>query len=168
MKINTLKSKINQIIIELLEEKIKISPVVIIPKVKHVFLIILLLDSKKIITQNIVEIERKNPKYSLWVIKTSFTIAPSKIKSLKLKLVVVIILNNVAEEDINTPNINAKIKKDFLFVSGENDVGAPALAMEEMHHLTVNSKYACIPGVAHVFNLEKPEETNKILNDFLN
>ena len=61
-----------------------------------------------------------------------------------------------------------KIKKDFLFVSGENDVGAPALAMEEMHHLTVNSKYVCIPGVAHVFNLEKPEETNKILSDFLN
>ena len=62
----------------------------------------------------------------------------------------------------------AKIKKDFLFVSGENDVGAPALAMEEMHHLTVNSKYVCIPGVAHVFNLEKPNETNKILSDFLN
>ena len=62
----------------------------------------------------------------------------------------------------------AKIKKNFLFISGENDVGAPALAMEEMHHLTVNSKYACIPGVAHVFNLEKPEETNRILSDFLN
>ena len=61
-----------------------------------------------------------------------------------------------------------KIKKDFLFVSGENDAGAPALAMEEMHHLTVNSKYVCIPGVAHVFNLEKPTETNKILSDFLN
>jgi len=40
--------------------------------------------------------------------------------------------------------------------------------MEEMHHLTVNSKYVCIPGVAHVFNLEKPEETNKILSNFLN
>ena len=61
-----------------------------------------------------------------------------------------------------------KIKKDFLYISGENDVGAPALAMEEMHHLTVNSKYVCIPGVAHVFNLEKPDETNKILSDFLN
>ena len=61
-----------------------------------------------------------------------------------------------------------KIKKDFLYISGENDVGAPALAMEEMHHLTVNSKYVCIPGVAHVFNLEKPNETNKILSDFLN
>ena len=61
-----------------------------------------------------------------------------------------------------------KIKKDFLYISGENDVGAPALAMEEMHHLTVNSKYVCIPGVAHVFNLEKPNETNKILSNFLN
>jgi len=61
-----------------------------------------------------------------------------------------------------------KIKNDFLYISGEDDVGAPALAMEEMHHLTVNSKYVCIPGVAHVFNLEKPNETNKFLSDFLN
>jgi len=28
-----------------------------------------------------------------------------------------------------------KIKNKFLFISGETDVGAPALAMEEMHHL---------------------------------
>ena len=60
-----------------------------------------------------------------------------------------------------------KVKNDFLFISGENDVGAPALSMEEMHHLTPNSKYACISGVAHVFNLEKPDEVNKILDNFL-
>ena len=60
-----------------------------------------------------------------------------------------------------------KIKNKFLFVSGEADIGAPALAMEEMHHLTANSKYVCIPGVAHVFNLEKPDEVNKLLEDFL-
>ena len=60
-----------------------------------------------------------------------------------------------------------KVKNDFLFVSGEKDVGAPALAMEEMHHLTPNSKYICITDVAHVFNLEKPNEVNKILAEFL-
>ena len=60
-----------------------------------------------------------------------------------------------------------KIKNKFLFISGETDVGAPALAMEEMHHLTSNSQYKCIPKVAHVFNLENPEDTNNIIKDFL-
>ena len=117
MKINILISKINQIIIELLEEKIKISPVIIIPNIKLVFLIILLLDSKKVIAQNIVEIERKKPKYNRWVTNTSFTIAPSKIKSLRVKLLALTILKSVAEEDIITPNINAKIKKAFSLIS---------------------------------------------------
>ena len=61
----------------------------------------------------------------------------------------------------------AKIQNKFLFISGETDVGAPALAMEEMHHLTLNSQYKCIPKVAHVFNLENPEATNKIIHEFL-
>ena len=117
MKINILISKINQIITELLEEKIKISPVIIIPNIKLVFLIILLLDSKKVIAQNIVEIERKKPKYNRWVTNTSFTIAPSKIKSLRVKLLALTILKSVAEEDIITPNINAKIKKAFSLTS---------------------------------------------------
>ena len=62
----------------------------------------------------------------------------------------------------------SNLTKDFLYVAGESDIGAPALHMEEMHHLTPNSKYICIPQVAHVFNLENPEETNKIISDFLN
>ena len=52
-------------------------------------------------------------------------------------------------------------------MAGETDVGAPALHMEEMHHLTDNSKYICIPNVAHVFNLENPSKTNKIISEFL-
>ena len=60
-----------------------------------------------------------------------------------------------------------KIKNKFLFISGETDVGAPALAMEEMHHLTSGSQYKCLPKVAHVFNLENPSETNAIIQEFL-
>ena len=60
-----------------------------------------------------------------------------------------------------------KIKNKFLFISGETDVGAPALAMEEMHHLTSGSQYKCLPKVAHVFNLENPYETNAIIQEFL-
>ena len=59
------------------------------------------------------------------------------------------------------------INKEMLFISGENDMGAPALAMEEMSHLTPNSKYVCIPGVAHILNLEAPDLVNKTILDFL-
>ena len=38
------------------------------------------------------------------------------------------------------------VNKEMLYISGENDMGAPAMAMEEMSHLTRNSKYICIPG----------------------
>ena len=41
------------------------------------------------------------------------------------------------------------INKEMLFISGENDMGAPALAMEEMSHLTPNSKYVCISAVSY-------------------
>lgn len=59
------------------------------------------------------------------------------------------------------------INKEMLFISGENDMGAPALAMEEMSHLTPNSKYVCISGVAHILNIEAPDLVNKTILDFL-
>ena len=60
------------------------------------------------------------------------------------------------------------INRDILYISGENDIGAPAMAMEEMHHLTANSKYECIPGAAHIINIEAPDLINKIILNFLN
>ena len=60
------------------------------------------------------------------------------------------------------------INKDILYISGENDIGAPAMTMEEMHHLTPNSKYESIPGAAHILNIEAPELVNKIILNFLN
>ena len=60
------------------------------------------------------------------------------------------------------------INREMLFISGEKDMGAPALAMEEMSHLTPNSKYVCIPGAAHILNIEAPEIVNKTILDFLN
>ena len=60
------------------------------------------------------------------------------------------------------------INKDILYISGENDIGAPAMAMEEMHHLTPNSQYECIPGAAHILNIEAPDLVNKILLNFFN
>ena len=60
------------------------------------------------------------------------------------------------------------INREMLFIAGENDMGAPALAMEEMSHLTPNSKYVCIPGAAHILNIEAPEIVNKTILDFLN
>ena len=60
------------------------------------------------------------------------------------------------------------INKEILYLSGENDIGAPAMAMEEMHHLTPNSKYECIPDAAHIINIEAPDLVNKIILNFLN
>tara|TARA_B110000971_G_C19859440_1_gene430956 strand:- start:79 stop:873 length:795 start_codon:yes stop_codon:yes gene_type:complete len=60
------------------------------------------------------------------------------------------------------------INKDMLYIAGEKDMGAPALAMEEMSHLTLNSKYVCIPGAAHILNIEASEIFNKTILEFLN
>ena len=59
------------------------------------------------------------------------------------------------------------INKEILYISGEIDMGAPAMAMEEMHHLTPNSKYECISR-AHILNIECAEKVNNIILDFLN
>ena len=60
------------------------------------------------------------------------------------------------------------INKEILYISGEIDMGAPAMAMEEMHHLTPNSKYECISGAAHILNIECAKKVNNIILDFLN
>ena len=60
------------------------------------------------------------------------------------------------------------INKDMLYIAGEKDMGAPALAMEEMSHLTANSKYVCIPGAAHILNIEASDIFNKTILEFLN
>ena len=60
------------------------------------------------------------------------------------------------------------INREILYISGEIDMGAPAMAMEEMHHLTPNSKYECISGAAHILNIECAEEVNNIILKFLN
>ena len=60
------------------------------------------------------------------------------------------------------------INREILYISGEIDMGAPAMAMEEMHHLTPNSKYECISGAAHILNIECAEEVNNIILEFLN
>ncbi|MDA7579451.1 alpha/beta fold hydrolase [Alphaproteobacteria bacterium] len=60
------------------------------------------------------------------------------------------------------------INKEILYISGEKDMGAPAMAMEEMHHLTPNSCYECISGAAHILNIECAEKVNKTILDFLN
>jgi len=58
------------------------------------------------------------------------------------------------------------INREMLFIAGENDMGAPALTMEEMSHLTPNSKYVCIPGAAHILNIESPDLVNNTILNF--
>jgi 3-oxoadipate enol-lactonase len=60
------------------------------------------------------------------------------------------------------------INKNMLYIAGKKDLGAPALAMEEMSHLTPNSKFVCIPGAAHILNIEASDIFNKTILEFLN
>jgi 3-oxoadipate enol-lactonase len=59
------------------------------------------------------------------------------------------------------------INKEILYIAGENDMGAPALSMEEMSHLTPNSKYVCVAGAAHILNIEAPDLVNETILNFL-
>ena len=42
------------------------------------------------------------------------------------------------------------------------------MAMEEMHHITQNSKYECISEAAHILNLECAEKVSNTILEFLN
>ena len=74
--------------------------------------------------------------------------------------------DKLTEKIIN--DVKDGFNKEMLYISGENDMGAPAMAMEEMSHLTPNSKYICIPGAAHILNIEASDLVNKTILNFLN
>jgi 3-oxoadipate enol-lactonase len=61
----------------------------------------------------------------------------------------------------------AEIDVPVLVLNGENDpVVPPAVSKEMLEHLP-NARYAEIPGAGHMPGVEKPEETNRALLEFL-
>lgn len=58
------------------------------------------------------------------------------------------------------------ITKPALYIAGELDGGAPADAMREMAEATPGSRFEIVPGAAHIGNMEKPDEYDRLLADF--
>jgi 3-oxoadipate enol-lactonase len=54
-----------------------------------------------------------------------------------------------------------------LLVAGEKDTNAPAPMMEKMASKIRNSSYVCIAGAGHLSNMERPEEFDVIIRNFI-
>lgn len=54
-----------------------------------------------------------------------------------------------------------------LYVSGSEDMGAPAAEMASMYHATPGSSYVNIPDCAHIANVNQPEAFNAAIKAFL-
>ena len=59
------------------------------------------------------------------------------------------------------------IKIPTLLISGEKDTNAPAPMMKKMASKIPGSTYVCMTGTGHLSNMEKPEEFNLILRNFI-
>ena len=54
-----------------------------------------------------------------------------------------------------------------LLIAGEKDKNAPAPMMEKMGTKISNAEYVCIPGAGHLANMERPEQFNNIIYNFI-
>jgi len=58
------------------------------------------------------------------------------------------------------------VTRPALFIVGEKDGVTPA-AMREMHGMLPGSRFVTLPGAGHISNLDRPEEFNAAIRDFL-
>jgi 3-oxoadipate enol-lactonase len=61
----------------------------------------------------------------------------------------------------------ADIKVPTLLLSGSRDNNAPAKTMAKMAAAVKGSTYVELEGVGHLANMERPNEFNEVLRDFL-
>jgi 3-oxoadipate enol-lactonase len=54
-----------------------------------------------------------------------------------------------------------------LLIAGEKDKNAPAPMMEKMGTKISDAEYVCIPGAGHLANMERPEQFNNIIYNFI-
>jgi 3-oxoadipate enol-lactonase len=54
-----------------------------------------------------------------------------------------------------------------LVVAGELDVAAPPEQSEWLHHMVAGSRLSVIAGAGHIANLDRPEEFDRVVGDFL-
>ena len=61
----------------------------------------------------------------------------------------------------------AEIRAPTLILVGENDPGTPVAASELIHAKVKGSELIVVPGARHLTNIEKAEDYNRALGDFL-
>lgn len=61
----------------------------------------------------------------------------------------------------------AGIEVPMLFIAGEEDAGVPVEAMRGMHQTVPGSRFAVLAGAGHISNIERPEEFNRAVGEFL-
>lgn len=60
-----------------------------------------------------------------------------------------------------------RLRLPTCLIAGSHDRNAPAATMEKMAARLPDARYHLIEGAGHMINLEAPEETNKIIEDFI-
>jgi 3-oxoadipate enol-lactonase len=60
----------------------------------------------------------------------------------------------------------ATVTRPVAFIVGEKDGVTPA-AMRQMHEMIPGSPYVVMPGAGHISNLDRPEEFNRAVRDFI-
>jgi 3-oxoadipate enol-lactonase len=72
-----------------------------------------------------------------------------------------------AIRDMDIENYAEKIRVPTLLLAAEDDVSATPAGMRDIHRKIVGSEFVRIADAAHVFTLEKPAQTAKIIGEFL-
>jgi 3-oxoadipate enol-lactonase len=72
-----------------------------------------------------------------------------------------------AIRDMHLTSILKDIKVPTLVMSGAEDPGVPLADTDMIHASIPGAEKAIIEGARHLFGIEKPEETNRILREFL-
>ena len=58
------------------------------------------------------------------------------------------------------------VTRPALFIVGEKDGTTPA-AMRQMHEMLPGSRFVTLPGAGHISNLDRPDEFNSAVGEFL-
>ena len=74
---------------------------------------------------------------------------------------------NEALKDFDMRDLIKNITQPTLIISGTRDKMAIPGEVESMHEQIPNSILETIPGMGHAFNIEAPEETNRVIWNFL-
>lgn len=79
----------------------------------------------------------------------------------------VYVRNALATSGFNICGELKKMEKPTLIIVGEKDEATPIWMAETLHGLIPNSELYVVKGAGHITCLDKPEEFNKVVMDFL-